>query len=521
MSRRLAKGLLLLVLPALTLVAARHHQQARGPFFFGPNQDPSYTYLVGSLQLATHGTTPFFHHPGLPTQGMGAAVFKALHLTSGEQDDFAHDVLLRPERYLRGLQLAILAAVVAALVGAGLLVARGGDLIAALLLQTAPFLGAVSLTSTSLVSPDATLLLASIVLSLAIWRFAQAAPPDERAMAILFGVLAAFAFSSRISALTFVLIPPLLLTTWRGRAVFASAAAAGSALSLLMIAGHWRSFLDWALFLGQRTGAWGSKPRSALEPGLYLEGLKSLFDRHHALFAVLAAGIVVWIWQRSGQRAAGSPSGLFPRALGAVLLAQVAQILLVSKNPASRYMVPATALAALDLALVWALLTRGEWARGRWRALVAALLLALPLTLELPRHLQELRFLHNGVKGQQVIAAEIARLPADCTVVKLFRASSLPYALHFGQRLWPRVFAGDLAELYPGQIFYNHFGRVFEDYTGHLQAEEVAQEHPCLALHGFFRSHLADLVIRRTPHEVLYSAPSTDAVVAAATTATE
>ncbi len=66
MVRRLGKGLLLLLLPVLMIVAAERHRAARGPLFIGPNQDPSYTYLVSSLQLLRHGTTGFYHHPGLP-----------------------------------------------------------------------------------------------------------------------------------------------------------------------------------------------------------------------------------------------------------------------------------------------------------------------------------------------------------------------------------------------------------------------------------------------------------------------
>ncbi len=513
-SRRLGQGLLLLLLPALTLVATERLQQARGPLYFGPNQDPSYSYLIGSLQLATTGSTPFFHHPGLPTQGLGAAVFATLYLTSGEQDGFARDVLSRPERYLRALQLATLAAVLAGLAGAAFLMARRGDLVAALLLQTSPWIGAVSLSSLSLVSPEPILLLATVALSVTVWHFAAAPPDDERRVAIVLGALAAVAVSSRISALPFLLIPPLLLTTWRGRGVFAAVAAAAGALSMLLITGHWWAFLGWARYLGQRTGTWGSEPRSVLDPGLYLEGLKSLFDMHHATFAVLALGAAVWIWHRS-RRERGDGLGRFHRALGAVLLAQAAMILLVSKNPAARYMVPATALASLDLVLIWSLLDRGGRARGWRRPIIAALLLAAPVALELPRHRQELRFLHNGVAGQREIAAEIDRLPADCTVATFFRASSLPYALYFGQRLQPRVFTDVLAELYPDQLFYSRFGRNFVDFTGGIPAAEVARKHPCLYLHGMFRGELADLVIRRTQFEVLYSVPSVDAVMAA------
>ena len=510
--RRLTRELLPLLLPVLTVTVAEYHRATRGPFFFGPNQDPSYSYLLGALRVAVEGHTAFFHHPGLATQGIGAAVLLAVHTVAGLDDDLARDVLARPELYLRAIQLTFLAAVAAALAAAGSLAWRHGDAVAALLLQIAPFLGALSLTTLSLVSPESTLMAAALALSLAVWHFVTLPPEDERTFGVAFGVIAAVAFTTRVSALPLVLIPPLLLRSWRGRVVFAGTAAAGSSLTFLLIGDQWRPFLDWMLSQGRRSGAYGSTQGSVLDPSLYLEGLATLFQRHHALFAVMGFAAAVWIWHR--QRRPRSAGRLYHRALGAVLLGQAAQVLLVSKNPAARYLVPATALAALDLALVWMLVTgRTERSRGRRWAVVAVLLLVIPVALELPRHRAELDRLRRGAASQRTIATAISGLPADCEVVEFTRASSLPYALHFGQWPQPGIFAEVLAELYPGELFYNHFGRTFEDFARRIPADAVAREHSCLILHGQFRAELAHLAVRRTYLETLYAVPSVDALL--------
>ncbi len=520
--RGLAKGLLLLLLPALVIAGAELERAARGPLFYGPNQDPSYTYLAGSLQLARYGSTGFFHHPGLPTQVIGAAVLAGAHRLAGPPgtsstlswgDSLVHDVLTHPERYLRILQLAILAAVASALAAAGFVVASRGDAVAGLLLQTSPFLGALSLVSLSEISPDSVLVLAAVALSLAIWRFASTAPDDERVAAVAFGAIAAIALTSRISALPFALVPLLLLASWRGRAVFVATSAAGSCLALLLIAGQWRPFLDWILLQGRRSGSWGSEQRKISDLDLYFDGIALLYRNHEAFLAVFGLALGVWLWHRLGRQEV-SDHRLFRRALGAVLLGQAVQVLVVSKNPAGRYLIPATALAGLDLALAWALLTGGTgWAR-RWpRAVLAGLLLVLPAALELPHHRGQLNRLRRGVEGRDLIAAEISRLPADCTVAEFFRASSLPYALQFGGRLRPWPFVDVLAELYPDELFYNHWRRGFQDYNKMMTAEEVAAKYPCLALHGHYRPELSSLVIQRTPVETLYAVPSVDAVV--------
>ena len=520
--RRLAQALLLLLLPALTGVAAEYGRTIRGPFFAGQNQDPSYRYLLGALRVATQSKTAFIHHPGLTTQGLGAGVVTVTHslrwspsreTPSDWAQDLARDVVGHPELYLRAMQLTILMAFLAALVTVGFLAWRGGDPVAALLLQASALLSALGLESLSLVGPESALMLAIVALAATVWRFASVAPNDERAFALAFGAITAFALSTRISAVLFVIVPLLLLRSWRGRLLFGVTAAAAASLALMIVEER-SHLLPTFLFHGRRTGDYGAQPRSLFDPNLYGEGIAALFLRHHAFFAVMGLAVAVWIWQWQ-RRHKAQTLGLYHRALGAVLLGQVVQLLIVSKTPAGRYLLPATALVALDLALVWALVAGGSRQKSdRLRALIAVLLLTLPAALELPRHRAEHERLRRGTAGQRTIAAEISQLPAGCKIVEFYRASSIPYALQFGRHHLPKAASYLLAERYPEQIFYNHYRRTFETYTGTLLASEVASLYPCLALHGHFRPDLAGLLIRQTPIESLYTVPSVDTIIA-------
>lgn len=523
MLRRPAEVLSLLLLLALTVVAAEYYRAVRGPFFFGPNQDPSYSYLFGSLRLALHGETSFYHHPGMPTQGLGAAVLACGHWVAGRVDDLARDVLEHPEAYLRAIQATNLAMVVAALAALGVFAWRRSGFSVALFFLATPFFCTQSLAGLSQVGPEGTLFLAALAMSGATWFFVTTAPVDERPIAAVFGVLAALAVTTRVSALPFVLIPPLLLRNWRSRAVFIGTAALGSGIMLIPLLRYSDKFYSWVLGLGRRTGGWGSKPRSLLDTDLYIEGFVTIFHHHHALFAALALAISVWLWG-CFRRHENNANNLSHRALGGVIIGQIALVLLVTKNPASRYLVPATALVGLDLALVWAMLRDTTWwrnigqpggtgtATGRRWCTVAALLL-LPILLELPQHRRERDRLRRGVEGHRAIAAEMARLPEGCAVASFFRASYQPLALHFGHRVWPKFLTDELAELYPQELFYNFRRRGFESFARRIPAAEVARSHPCLALWGHFRADLAPLEVRRTSVESLYRVSSLAAVV--------
>src|SRR5215510_7041448 len=77
--------LFLLLLPALTVLVEFRLRDASGPYWLGANLDPSYAYLLNSLNIADYHRPYFIGHPGTPVHITGAAVIRGMNAGVGRE----------------------------------------------------------------------------------------------------------------------------------------------------------------------------------------------------------------------------------------------------------------------------------------------------------------------------------------------------------------------------------------------------------------------------------------------------
>src|SRR4029079_1248187 len=92
---RAALSLILLLLPALLIVVAFQIRTASGPYWFSENLDPSYAYLLNSLNISNLHRPNHIDHPGTPVQTLGAVIIRILNPTADESTR-AREVLKNP-----------------------------------------------------------------------------------------------------------------------------------------------------------------------------------------------------------------------------------------------------------------------------------------------------------------------------------------------------------------------------------------------------------------------------------------
>ena len=103
----LPRFILLVVLPAIYLVAASNFVGARGPFWQAACYDPSYLYLLNSLLLLEGKTPAHIDHPGTPVQIIGAGLLAAKNALFDKRKDLARAVIKKPEKYLEFLSSSL------------------------------------------------------------------------------------------------------------------------------------------------------------------------------------------------------------------------------------------------------------------------------------------------------------------------------------------------------------------------------------------------------------------------------
>ena len=85
----------------------------------------------------------------------------------------------------------------------------------------------------------------------------------------------------------------------------------------------------------------------------------------------------------------------------------------------------------------------------------------------------------------EAFSKNVYRERGKCLIIPFYRASSVPYALFFGDSWYFRnTFAAYLNKLYPNSYFYDKWRGVVSNYSDFVPVATLRQQYPCLLLFG-------------------------------------
>lgn len=475
------RKLLILVLPALVLVASCFLMAEHGPFYVGFNEDPDYVYLFNSLLLVNFQPPAHIDHPGTTVQELGATVIFFRHLMREGGTGSAAittSVLKNPEAYLSAIQNVIIGFVAGSFALSGWVMAKREGAGFAVLFQTLCIGIASVVRSFVRVSPEPFLFAAAL---LAVTVVHLELSGCGRAIPVTLGFVLGFGVATKITFVPLCLLIFILRTPAR-RLIAGLCFCVSCFLFTLPLMPKYALFLDWLAKLAVHKDRYGGgdvgvPPVSRIaDSAAQMIGLEPLIVLLFLELLVLVSFILV-------RRKARTEPEDRAFVVGTALLA--VQIALTLKHPGVHYLLPAAIVASwLHAMLLQRLRVRAGVTGGRARAAVAVSVvlslasLALGLSWWVP-------LMRDARRGAQDLAAAVAR--QNCGVVGCYGASLPMYAMSFGNGLSRSVFAGKLMELYPGQVFYNIWKQHFYTFRTELSdAEAFAQpayEH-CMLFQG-------------------------------------
>ncbi len=493
---RLATFLILLAAPALLLASVFWLRSASTPYWLAGNLDPSYSYLLNSLNVANLHHPYHTDHPGTPVQVFGAVVVRALDPLADE-DERARAVFKDPERYASAINDALIIFSALSLFVSGWLAYRATRSIACgVLFQLAPFVSLTTLQGLIGIRPEALVIVFALVAS----ALALLALRDDWAhratfFAIAFGGLMGFGLAAKLIFLPLVVVPLVILPGKRPRVVFAMTSVVSFLIAILPIltVSHLRKMLVFALSMLTRKGFHGHGERGILNINEFAVNALSII-RAHALFSLMmAVSLVVLVWGWRKLRA-GEPTH---KTLASIFAAQFIQLLLVAKHPNHHYMIPAFCLSGASMVLLFVIFKRNL--KGAALAAFYACL-AVALLFVSYKRVDSLRYLRasavESIAEIRGLRANLDKEFAGRAVVEYWGASSPYFALKFGLQYNGGFYASLAEELYPGRYFYNLWTREFSRFDATLNAEELPAPDGWFIMHGapfespVFRSYL-------------------------------
>jgi hypothetical protein len=456
---RLLAALVFLAVPLLCAVFAARALAQQQPFWGGRMNDPSYTYLINGLNLATGHAPDHIDHPGTPVQALVGLTLHALH-PGASRAELAEVVLNDPERHARVASVVLIGIALVALAAAALWTfLQTGSLFAAMAVQSGVILVPDVLAGLSGLRPEV-LLLGMTPWWVACWivwangRLNLDRPATLAAVA----ALAAFGLACKLTFLPLAVIPLLLVQSWRARAGYGAAALGCLIVFVAPALPSWRRIVSWLFRLATREGIYGGGDIGIAPAGGWIAAFRKVFENNVG-FCLVALGALVLIPFLSRRSDPAAPGDRHLQLVVAVTVALFASLIMVAKQPggSTRYLLAAAMATPL---VVYAACQRLLRVRSAARVVLATIVVAallLRLDRFASRHLAALEAEHVALSETD---AWIDRSLRGEVIIPYFGASSLSFALSSGDYFSHR-WSAVISRLHPRSVYFDLWGVQF------------------------------------------------------------
>jgi hypothetical protein len=285
-----------------------------------------------------------------------------------------------------------------------------------------------------------------------------------------FGIISGFGLATKLTFFPLLIIPFLVLPRVKPRLIYLLVITGTFVVFTLPIIRQYRRLFQWIKDLLIHSGRYGSGESNVIESAKILSRIRNLFDLEPAFFIALAIGvatllIVLFIANIKRFSVARTPLLI----LCGLLMAQILQMLVIAKDPATHYLVPALALLPVTLLASFRLLGQVELfhntTKVRWLYL-AVPVLALILASKTSGETQTLINRLAAQRDRQLAVYNIVQKEyKEDIVITYFRASSPQYALSFGNGWANRSFANNLNRLYPDAYSWDIWSAKFHQWN--------------------------------------------------------
>lgn len=473
----------LAILPLAFVILLFLMRDASLPLWQVFNLDPDYFYLFNAL-LIVEGLAPTdLAHPGTPVQLLIAATIRALHPLSPTAA-IVDAVMADPERYL-----VAAGNVIFVLVGLGLWVMGRafhrltGSLWPALLSQTAPFLSMIIPKFALHPKPEAMLVVAVCLMAAVAAEVTRSGQPGLR-HAVWFGAVMGFGAACKLNFLPLGILPLVMLANIRLVLAYGVATAIAFLVFVAPALPNTPLFLDWIAKVALHSGAYGEGAATIIDVARYPRAIIKLFGSKLLFTIVLVLSLLaLWRHRRLARAGDGNPS--MARLLSAIVVAQLASVLLVAKQPAPHYTMPMVLLSGPALAVLWVLsrdLLAGRRHRVGWAAITGLL-----AALQIPASWTQYRELAEWTRAS--MSFDMTRFDR-CARVFYDTASAKSYAMERADRYVYGRYAEYLAARMPKDEYtwyiYDHvyWSRALQRWSLPVELAAILSGYECVVFRG-------------------------------------
>jgi hypothetical protein len=355
----------------MLIFTAAAMKYARGPYYICSDTDNDYLYLVSSLAMAESKQVFFTDHPGTTLQILGAVSLKISHaLDFSEKDSLEFAVLKNPEFYLKVINIVLVSLNVLILFVIGLVTFNLTKNIGlALLLQYSPFFSNITLRwGLNNISCEPLLLFTSMLFVLILVKMVVDANIYKSAhwYMVVFSLISGFGIATKVTFAPLLIIPLIALPKFRNKIGFLLLTGVSAIVWTWPIHSQYERILHFFYITLTNTHWYGYGPSGIDTASIKINLLNMLtgllYNPLNILFLLTPfLIIIIFIWSAAKRKIVWQDTSF--KVLLAVMVSQLFSSLIVIKQNAERYALPALSLIGFLLFLQLIFLQRRDYFR--------------------------------------------------------------------------------------------------------------------------------------------------------------
>ena len=460
MSNKL-KYLLLLILPVILFLTVCLLKNAIGAYYLN-FEDPSYVYLINSLNVSLRFPVGHFDHPGTTVQVVGAAVIRIYHRISSSNPDLIRDVLMRPEEYLGQINIILILMGSSVLLMLGILTYKlSGNIMLSLLMQLSPFVSLQIFYGLKIVASDNFLVTVSLCFTGMLIYYLYRIKDEAKTplpFILIFAVICAAGLATKISFFPMLLIPLLLIKGTRSRLVFLIIVPLLFLIFVIPAISNYEKFLEWVWMLILFNGSYGHGDPSVVDVPKFFTSLTSIFSGD-PVFAVsyflsVLTLIAAYIKSKNNEELNPKQKKEF-KLLLSIVLAMTIQVLIVAKQYRQHYMIPSLILSIFSFTLCTQLIS-SFFDKLKLQTLYAGLIIVISITAFFKisdSYYTTLFFRDEAIKVNRYVKEN----NSDALCISSFGSASKEFSLAYGisySGYKIKSYKSILSEIQKENIFY-------------------------------------------------------------------
>ncbi len=342
------------IIPVILFIFSFSLRKAQGEYFLNGLYDPSYPYLIGSLNLAQLSGTFLIEHPGIPVQVIGAVVIRICYLFIGKNSDIAADVLSNPELYLNAINLTLILINCIFIFLMGIILYKYiKNVYICIFLQTTPLVSGTIYYRLSSVSTEIFLIpvIIALITFTIVYIYENHNKKNKYYFITIFAVICGIGIATKITFLPLILIPLILLDTYKQKIVFLIFTFISSIIFIFPAISSYSYFLSWIYKLTLNDGKYGQGNPDVVEISNVSVNLKNIFLKN-IYFTFVYISILATILINFKRKDFDNVESKKYKLLIGIFISATILILMITKHYSEHYMLQATMFLNISIYLI-------------------------------------------------------------------------------------------------------------------------------------------------------------------------